>query len=179
MAGVVSIYSVWDMLRYNRARRAEWVEAQKKLEADELATARLAYLKGTATEEQIELVEYENEKAEKQGIKLPPLLGAPEHRTHFEETFKSGDEKEGGKGILGVIGGLFGGGEGQDAKEESQLVKAAPEALQEPVRNFEGKAKSAWEQEKQNQLQGGQLDRLGLETASSTPAPSKKGWWPW
>lgn len=162
------------MLRYNRARRGEWLEAQKKLEADELATARLAYLKGTATEEQIELVEYENERAEKQGIKLPPLLGAPEHRTHFEETF-TGDEKEGGKGIMGVFSGVFGG----KKAEEKSVAAAAPEAVQAPVQNIEDKAKSAWEQEKQNQHQGGQLDRLGLETASSAPVSTKKGWWPW
>lgn len=163
------------MLRYNRARRAEWVEAQKKLEADELATARLAYLKGTATEDQIELVEYENEKAEKQGIKLPPLLGAPEHRTHFEETFK-GEEKEGGKGILGVFSGLFG-GKTEEAKSENN-TPAAP-AAQAPIQTIENKAKSAWEQEKENQRRGGQLDQLGLETGSPSPAATKKGWWPW
>lgn len=178
VAGVVSVYSVWDMLRYNRARRAEWVEAQKKLEADELATARLAYLKGTATEEQIELVEYENEKAEKQGIKLPPLLGAPEHRTHFEETF-TGNEKEGGTGIMGVFSGLFG-GKKEDVKSEDKTVAAAAvEKAQTPVQTIEDKAKSAWEQEKENQRRGGQLDQLGLETGSPSPASTKKGWWPW
>lgn len=86
------MYSVWDMLRYNRARRAEWIEAQKKFEADELATARIAYLKGDATEEQILLVEEANREAEEKGIKLPSLLSPPEHRTHFEEHVKSAFE---------------------------------------------------------------------------------------
>ncbi|EHK44005.1 hypothetical protein TRIATDRAFT_169023, partial [Trichoderma atroviride IMI 206040] len=112
VAGVVSVYSVWDMLRYNRARRAEWIEAQKKFEADELATARIAYLKGDATEEQILLVEEANREAEEKGIKLPSLLSPPEHRTHFEEHVKSafeGDQGQAaeskGKGILGYIWG--------------------------------------------------------------------------
>lgn len=155
------------MLRYNRARRDEWVEAQKKLEADELATARLAYLKGEATEYQSSLVEEANREAEKQGVKLPPLLPPPEHRTHFEESFKHATEvaeaekeKAQGKGILGFFTGKKG---GDDAS--AGVVQAV-----------EDKAKAAWEKEKENQRQGGSLDQVGLET---TQPPKKKGWWPW
>jgi hypothetical protein len=152
------------MLRYNRARRAEWIEAQKKFEADELATARIHYLKGDATEEQILLVEEANQQAEEQGIKLPSLLSPPEHRTHFEEHVKSAFEsnqpaESQGKGILGFIWG------GSDTKEKSASASAS------------GAVQSAWEKEKENQRNGGSLDQLGLETGSSAAEPKKKGWW--
>jgi hypothetical protein len=75
LAGLVTTYSVVDMVRYNRKRRLEFLEAKKKIEADELATARLAFINGTATEEQITLVEEANLKAQQSGFKLPPLLG--------------------------------------------------------------------------------------------------------
>ncbi|OAQ78838.1 cytochrome oxidase c assembly domain-containing protein [Purpureocillium lilacinum] len=184
VAGVVSIYSVWDMLRYNRARRAEWVEAQKQLEADSLSAARIAYLKGTATEEQIALVEEANREAEAQGIKLPPLLSPPEHRTHFEEhvqaAFKGGAEKKEGKGVFGIFSGLFGGKEassdGSNTSSEAG-TSAGSEAL---TQSIEAKAKDAWATEKENQRQGGSLDQLGLETASPGQPPSdKRGWWRW
>jgi hypothetical protein len=164
VAGVVSVYSVWDMLRYNRARRAEWIEAQKKFEADELATARIAYLKGDATEEQILLVEEANREAEEKGIKLPSLLAPPEHRTHFEEHVKSAFEggqgqaaAEGkGKGILGYIWG------GSDSKKSSDASSTASNAA----------VQSAWEQEKENQL-----NVPALDTGSSSTESKKKGWW--
>ncbi|KAL7919325.1 cytochrome oxidase c assembly domain-containing protein [Trichoderma austrokoningii] len=167
VAGVVSVYSVWDMLRYNRARRAEWIEAQKKFEADELATARIAYLKGDATEEQILLVEEANREAEEKGIRLPSLLSPPEHRTHFEEHVKSAFEggqaqaqaqvaesKGKGKGILGYVWG------GSDSKT-SEASTTASTAVQ-----------SAWEQEKENQL-----NVPALEAGRSSTESKKKGWW--
>ncbi|KAI8721844.1 hypothetical protein NCS52_00327000 [Fusarium sp. LHS14.1] len=194
VAGVVSIYSVWDMLRYNRARRAEWVEAQKQLEADELASARLAYLKGEATEEQILLVEEANREAEAKGEKLPPLLAAPSHRTHFEENIKpalEGSKKEeetaktGGKGVFGLFSSKL------SREEEGEQVGSSQERLgyeslseeddatgvrdSDLVRSIEAKAQQAWEKEKENQRTGGSLDQLGLETAGG---PSqKKSWW--
>lgn len=148
----MSIYSVWDMFQYNRARRAEWVEAQKKFEADELATARLAYLKGDATEEQILLVEEANREAEAQGTRLPPLLGAPEHRTHFEEHVKP----------------AFAGRTDNDSTPSSSVAQS-----------IEDKARLAWETEKHNQRTGGSLDQLGLDAQAKTKETTKKGWWPW
>ncbi|KAG6003150.1 hypothetical protein E4U21_002304 [Claviceps maximensis] len=187
VAGVVSIYSVWDMLQYNRARRAEWLEAQKKLEADSLAAARIAYLKGDATEEQILLVEEANREAQEKGVKLPPLLSPPEHRTHFEERVKptfsraeaDADKAKSpaeGKGVLGVVAGLFGGSKGA---VESSSTTAAESAQGSMVQSIEVKARDAWETEKQNQIKGGSLDQLGLETGSSPSKTEKRGWWPW
>ncbi|EQK99088.1 hypothetical protein OCS_05199 [Ophiocordyceps sinensis CO18] len=172
VAGVVSIYSVWDMLRYNRARRTEWVQAQKMLEADSLSVARVAYLKGEATKEQITLVEEANREAEEKGTKLPPLLSPPEHRTHFEERVKpalqGAEYGQGtGKGVLGCQ--PYGDDGSESASSEGGVVQS-----------IETTAKKAWDEEKEKQRKGGGLDQLGLDSASSSPAPSvKKRWWPW
>lgn len=184
------------MLRYNRARRAEWVEAQKKLEVDELATARLAYLKGEATEEQILLVEEANQAAEASGTKLPPLLAAPSHRTHFEEHLqpalegnKTDEVKKEGKGIMGIFSGkLERGEEGEDIGSSQQRL--GYESLSEEddstgmresdlARSIENKARQAWETEKENQRRGGALDQMGLETTGGSAAPKKPWWKPW
>jgi hypothetical protein len=174
------------MVQYNRARRAEWVEAQKRLEADELAMARLAYIKGEATEDQILLVEEANQAAEARGEKLPPLLAAPEHRTHFEEhikpTFqdKSGEESatktSSGKGVLGVFSGVLGGGEKKEEVKEQATEGLAEAKTQLTKLAADGKAKleQAVQTERENQQNGGPLDRLGTQPAS--PA-SGKSWW--
>ncbi|KAK3991496.1 cytochrome oxidase c assembly-domain-containing protein [Cladorrhinum sp. PSN332] len=83
IAGLVTVYTAVDMMTYNKKRKAEWLEAQLKLEADSLEAARLAYLTGNATDEQINLVEEQLEKERKAGIstgsstffeKMPSLL---------------------------------------------------------------------------------------------------------
>lgn len=75
VAGLVTIYSVFDMIRYNKKRRAEFAAAAAKFEAESLEAARLAYIKGTATEEQIHRVEEAHRVAREKGEKLPPLIG--------------------------------------------------------------------------------------------------------
>jgi hypothetical protein len=177
------------MLRYNKARRAEWVEAQKRLEADSLAAARVAYLKGEATEAQIFLVEEANREAEETGVKLPPLLGPSEHRTHFEEHVKPALQNDAaaqetkGKGIMGIFSGLLGGGKTEAApapvETQSQSSSSVVQAVEAQANNVQDKARGAWEAEKENQHRGGSLDQLGLETGSSSQGSAKKGWWPW
>lgn len=201
------------MLQYNRARRAEWVQAQQKLEADSLAAARVAYLRGDATEEQILLVEEANREAQEKGTKLPPLLSPPEHRTHFEERVKpnfsskaataaasisddggshTGSSKPAeGRGILGVVSGFFGGSQtsttpSSPAGNESSATTLSAEtdasvgaAAAGIGPANEARVQSVWEREKQNQIRGGSLDQLGLETGTSKPTSDKKSWWPW
>ncbi|KAF9771952.1 hypothetical protein IL306_010376 [Fusarium sp. DS 682] len=178
VAGVVSIYSVWDMVQYNRARRAEWIEAQKRLEADELAMARLAYIKGEATEDQILLVEEANQAAEARGEKLPPLLEAPSHRTHFEErikpTFQEDTEERpaktsNGKGVLGIFSGVLGGGEKKEESTEDLTD------YQKPLMKLEENSARILEQERERQQNGGPLDQLGVEPAGGSI--SGKSWW--
>lgn len=172
------------MVQYNRARRAEWVEAQKRLEADELAMARLAYIKGEATEDQILLVEEANQAAQARGEKLPPLLAAPEHRTHFEEhikpTFQEKTEENttktsSGKGVLGVFSGVLGGGERKEEVKEqaTQGLEEAQTQLTKLAADGKMKLEQAIQTERENQQNGGPLDQLGTQPAVS----SGKSWW--
>ena len=90
VAGLVTVYTAADMIMYNKQRKAEFIEAQKKIEADSLEAARLAYITGKATDEQIDLVESvlarDRARAAAEGqaetpgsifSKLPPLLSKP------------------------------------------------------------------------------------------------------
>ncbi|KAK7754472.1 hypothetical protein SLS62_003492 [Diatrype stigma] len=78
LALFVTIYATADMMIYNRTRRHEFFALQQKLKEDSLEAARLAYMTGKATEEQIAMVEEATAKAEQAGISLPPLLSAPQ-----------------------------------------------------------------------------------------------------
>lgn len=77
VAGIFSVYAVVDMLRFNRKRRDDFMEAQRKIESDAFQAARLAFINGTATDEQARLVEEAIQDAERAGTKLPPLLSSP------------------------------------------------------------------------------------------------------
>ncbi|KAL2022479.1 hypothetical protein VTK56DRAFT_5308 [Thermocarpiscus australiensis] len=99
VAALATAYTAFDMITYNKKRTAEWVEAQKKLEADSLEAARLAYMTGKATEEQIALVEEQLERERQSGrktsffSKVPSVLGAPEPPT-ADSSAKAGSEQQ-------------------------------------------------------------------------------------
>jgi hypothetical protein len=83
IAGLVTVFTAADMMIYNKKRSGEWAEAQKKLEADSLEAARIAYMTGKATDEQISLVEEQLERERLSGRKTNffsdvSVLGAPE-----------------------------------------------------------------------------------------------------
>ncbi|KAK0671926.1 cytochrome oxidase c assembly-domain-containing protein [Cercophora samala] len=78
---VATAYTFYDMMVLNRKRKAEWIETQKQIEADELAQARLAYMTGKADEDQIALVEEVMERERQQG-----MIG----KTSFFEKIPSG-----------------------------------------------------------------------------------------
>lgn len=74
------------MIMYNKKRKAEFLEAQKNLEIGSLEAARLAYMTGKATEEQIALVEEVLERERQNGTtthsgslfsRLPSALSMP------------------------------------------------------------------------------------------------------
>ncbi|KAI1637710.1 hypothetical protein F4809DRAFT_603051 [Biscogniauxia mediterranea] len=71
-------YAAIDMMMLNRKRRNEFFAMQKQMKEDSLESARLAYMTGTATEEQIALVEEATAKAQQAGMQLPSLLSAPQ-----------------------------------------------------------------------------------------------------
>ncbi|CCC09711.1 unnamed protein product [Sordaria macrospora k-hell] len=79
MAGLVTAYTAADMIMYNKKRKAEFIEAQKKMEADSLEAARLAYITGKATEEQTALVEeYLGARSARPAVEASDLLQVPQ-----------------------------------------------------------------------------------------------------
>ncbi|KAK0644197.1 cytochrome oxidase c assembly-domain-containing protein [Cercophora newfieldiana] len=84
VAFLVTAYTAADMISYNKKRKAEFIEAQKRMEEDSLEAARLAYMLGKATEEQVALVEEALEREAAAGApaggvfnRMPSALGAP------------------------------------------------------------------------------------------------------
>ncbi|CAK7274459.1 hypothetical protein SEPCBS119000_006184 [Sporothrix epigloea] len=90
IAGLLTAYTTVDMMRYNSRRKKEFLAAQEQMEADSLAAARLAFMRGDATPEQTAMVEAARQqeaaaegsgaggKGEGESIfKMPSLLGAP------------------------------------------------------------------------------------------------------
>ena len=144
-----------DMLKYNRKRRDDFMEAQKRIEQDALASARLAFLNGTATEDQARLVEDAIKEADRTGQRLPPLLSGPATQAQKDHSQSIWDQV--------------------DAQVKAQQTGVSP-AKAEELRN---KVKGAFEQEKANQRNGGPLDQLGLDTGAAKQSSGKSWWKPW
>lgn len=176
------------MLRYNRKRKAEFIEAQRRMSADSLEAARLAYMRGDASEEQISLVEEANARAGGAGgdFKLPSILSAPKPITRDEESLGQGKQEAAAAAPAsgeGKSSGLFGWFSSKKPAQDVAGGSEAPRSL-EDKQDMLKKAREAFEREKETQRSGGPLDRLGIDqsTASQTHTkeaeqPKKKGWW--
>ncbi|KAI0186279.1 cytochrome oxidase c assembly-domain-containing protein [Xylaria flabelliformis] len=181
IALLVTVYATADMMMYNRKRRNEFFSLQKQLKEDSLEAARLAYMTGTASEEQIALVEDATAKAKEAGIALPSILSAPQSpapaggRETTSTTAAGEEEKKGG----GVTGWLFGGLKKEDDAQAADdgWRSTSTNTTENVADTFRDKAKAAFENERDNQRRGGTLDQVGLDTASAEGSGKKKGWW--
>ncbi|KAL2759962.1 hypothetical protein ACRALDRAFT_2038714 [Sodiomyces alcalophilus JCM 7366] len=177
IAGLISVYSVYDMVTYNRQRRAEFIEAQKRIEADELASARLAFIKGTATEDQIRLVEESTARAAEQGTKLPPLL-APASKFKSDSSSSTSTPLSEGQVAATTDAEAATGEEEKKSRSwwpfGSSSSSSTTEATAAEQTSLKDAAVAAVEKERERQQHGGPLDRIGVETAGET---KKKGWW--
>lgn len=188
VAGLLTAYTAYDMLRYNRKRKAEFIEAQRQMGADSLEAARLAYMRGDATEDQISLVEEANSRAGPaggEGFKLPSILSAPkpiarEDEAPAQSEQAAGSATSGEKKSSGFFGWFSSSGTGGDSAAPGS--KDPPRTLEDKQEMLR-KAREAFEKERENQRTGGPLDRLGTQDAAAAPAqptgteqPKKKGW---
>lgn len=193
------------MIRYNKKRKIEFIEAQKKLEADSLEAARLAYMTGKATEEQIALVEeaMERENGTQTGSlfsRIPSALSQPRpmddgsaavERVTEAAKWPSSQQEEGEK-RTGLWAWMTSSLKKEEEGEEtmSSQRRLGYESLSEEddgtgvrdsdlVRSVESKirekAHQAFEKEKENERKGGPLDQIGLD--QNKEQPKKKGWW--
>ena len=71
---MVTVYTAFDMLAFNRKRKRDFFALAAQAEKDSVSTARIAYVRGEATEEQTKMVEELQAKAHKSGVKLPPIF---------------------------------------------------------------------------------------------------------
>ncbi|GKT51148.1 uncharacterized protein ColSpa_11329 [Colletotrichum spaethianum] len=201
IAGLVSVYSVYDMVTYNKQRRTDFVEAQRKMEEDSLASARIAFINGTATDAQVTLVEEANARARETGVKLPPLLSAPTVTTQAEKIFgKGGQQQHQQQDALAAAQSSpdaaaseaaaapahkqssssswwpFGSSSSKpDAAQAEDKAAGLARAVEERKEFLQDKAKAAFERERENQRRGGALDQLGLPVEEKKV--EKKGWW--
>lgn len=180
------------MLRYNRKRKAEFIEAQRKMSADSLEAARLAYMRGDASEEQISLVEEANARAGGAGgdFRLPSILSAPKPISRRDEEAQgehaAAASASGAAAAAegeGKSSGLFGWFSSKKPAQDGTGSGDAPRTL-EDKQDMLRKAREAFEREKEAQRSGGTLDRLGTEEPTASQAqtkeaeqPKKKGWW--
>lgn len=187
-AGVATIYTAYDMMQHNRSRKGEFIEAQKRMSAESLEAARLAYMRGDATEEQMKMVDELN--AQPEGFKMPSILSAPKpiERTNDENTATAAGDTPAAadtqpEATKSGLWGWFARGSKKEV-DQTTAVEKKPRTL-EDKRAMLDKAKAAFEQERENQKNGGPLDRIGIETESVASTPpkdaekSKKTSWLW
>ncbi|KAF0327462.1 hypothetical protein GQ607_005323, partial [Colletotrichum asianum] len=172
IAGLVSIYSVYDMVTYNKQRRADFIEAQRKMEEDSLAAARLAFINGTATDAQVSLVEEANAAARESGTRLPPLLSAPTVTTQAEKIFGTGQQRT-AESPDAAAAAYTTAEQAETQKKSSGWWPFSSSSSAKPTTEaIQDKAKAAFDQERENQRRGGALDQIGLQPAEE----KKKGW---
>ncbi|KAK1981836.1 cytochrome oxidase c assembly-domain-containing protein [Colletotrichum cereale] len=196
IAGLVSFYSVYDMVTYNKQRRTDFVEAQRRMEEDSLAAARIAFINGTATDAQVTLVEEANAHARETGVRLPPLLSAPTVTTQAEKIFGKGGSQQqqqqqqpSSSTDSSVFAAAAAASEAEQSAPAAQKSSgwwpfasssAKPDSARGTVEErkelLQDKAKAAFERERENQRRGGALDQLGLPQEETKKA-EKKGWW--
>ncbi|KAI0155210.1 hypothetical protein GGR57DRAFT_464566 [Xylariaceae sp. FL1272] len=186
LALLVTVYATADMMIYNRKRRNEFFAQQRQFKEDSLEAARLAYMTGSATPEQIALVEDATSKAKEAGIALPSLLSTPRAAVSGAETSifpgesmtETSLEPETKKS--GVTGWLFGGLKKEEQSTNDERWKSTPSTTSttpsDVAENLRDKAKAAFDSERDNQRKGGPLDQLGVDKTTTTDAGKKKGW---
>lgn len=200
IALLVTVYATADMMMHNRQRRNEFVALQKQLHEDSLEAARLAYMTGTATEEQITLVEDATARARETGVALPSILSVPQRAAPAggrESVAGSDGGAAGAEGQKtgGITGWLFSGMKKEEVRDDDADLSLAddrwrttsantaatatsPTTTDDVAGALRDKAKAAFEQERQNQQDGGPLDQIGQKP--TTPGPDgegkKKGW---
>jgi len=180
LAGIFTVYAIGDMIIWNRKKKAQYFQEQKALQEQALWGAQKAIQSGNATEEQIELVQleakYQAEKRARETTKGPGIL------TRVKELLFANLKKEEEGEDYGTSEARLGyeaTNEEDDylGERESDIIRA----IEEKRLGIVEKAKKAFEKEKSLHKEGGPLDRIGTETATSnTPdtaaSQDGKGW---
>ena len=110
---------------YNKKRKAEFLEAQRKMAADSLEAARLAYMTNKATPEQIAMVEeaLEREAGAESSIfsKMPSVIGAPKPLSAEQQ---QSSQEGGSQGVADAATAAWAGAQEQETQQ--QQTQEAP-----------------------------------------------------
>ena len=116
------------MIMYNKKRKAEFLEAQRKMAADSLEAARLAYMTNKATPEQIAMVEeaMERESGTEGSIfsKLPSVIGAPKPLSAEQQ----GKQEADSQGVADAAAAAWAGAQEQETQQQQQTQEAPKKA---------------------------------------------------
>lgn len=185
VAGGVTAYTFWDMIVYNRKKRAQFYSEQKAIHESALHNARQAIASGTATEAQINFINMEDEyRAKVEEFKNKKAGPGPiaKAKTWLFSGLKKEEEGE-DVGSSERRLGYEALSEEDDAmgERESDIVRA----LEDKKLAFQEKTKQAFAKEREAERTGGPLDRLGTNTETSAVLaapegqPKSKSWSSW
>lgn len=173
ISGCVAIFSLGDMVIYNRRRRREWFNDMREKEARELAAAQEAAALGAANEDQILLINRARAAQEADEAKK----SRPGVFKRVKNVFYGGlsqEEQQGGKLNASVVGQAQDAvwSAGEEVKEEGLgIIKAVEEKRREGEKAIEAQAP-------QVRVNGGPLDQLGAQ-APIKADDTKKSWTSW
>ncbi|KFZ06581.1 hypothetical protein V501_07277 [Pseudogymnoascus sp. VKM F-4519 (FW-2642)] len=170
IAGAVTVYALGDMMIYNRRRRREYFAEQKALTEAATQDAAVALRSGTATAEQLKLLEQQRGQA---AVAAEMRQKAAEMREARAAALVLA-EKEEGKGIMAsATGWLFKGLKTEDRPEVGYENLVDERGVQGGVTRAV-EARRAEVAATEREANGGPLDRLGTEEESEE---GKKGGW--
>ncbi|OCK83355.1 hypothetical protein K432DRAFT_322477, partial [Lepidopterella palustris CBS 459.81] len=170
VAGLVTLFSLGDMIVYNRRKRREfYAEAAKKHE-EELALARIALGRGTADENQMLLLNRERAVEESLQAKkgkgfFKETLGFIYGKPEDEEAKKQKTTAEGGETSKEITKR-----KAQEAREGLEILKAVEESRRD--------VKPAQSSIQASTTAGGPLDRIADE-ATTSASKNAKSWTSW
>ncbi|KAI7192582.1 hypothetical protein KC316_g6460 [Hortaea werneckii] len=176
VSGAVATAGITDMLLHNRRRRNEWLAEQQVKSAKELAEAKMALSSGSATEDQILLINRERAAdAAAEARKNQP--GVFKRTTNWLFSGLSQEEQKGGR--LGATAAVNGPGSSmQHVKEEVHGQQHDRSTLELAEQQLNSKRRQGERVEEVVNPSGGPLDRQAQQTLDAV-SDTSKGWFSW
>ena len=176
VAGGVTVFSLGDMILYNRRKRKAFFEEQNRLLQERLAEARQANARGTADDDQMLLLnriraadEAEAERRNRPSVwksfkGLFTTKGLMEEDTHGRPQSENGSS-EGAK-LLG-------------AQDKGSIPEEAPARGGAVLQAVEEKRREEGREIQRRKVEGGVLDKLAEQAASTVTRSDKRSWTGW
>ncbi|ELR03280.1 hypothetical protein VC83_07286 [Pseudogymnoascus destructans] len=169
IAGAVTVYALGDMMIYNRRRRREYFAEQKAINEAATQDAAVALRSGTATAEQLKLLEQQRGQAAVAAEMRQKAQEMREARANAAAAPVAAEKGE-GKGIMAsATGWLFKGLKTEDRPEVGYGNAVGERGV---ARAVEARRAEVAATEREREANGGPLDRLGTEEEEE----GKGGW---